>query len=88
VTERPEASMLGLSRIVGTSRERIVDTATELLSNRAAYLAMSEAESPYGDGRASERIVTSLTRWFRGEHPVLNEYEQFRGAERVEQMAA
>jgi len=88
VTERPEASMAGLSIIVGTSRLRIVHEASRLLSNRAAYRAMSEAESPYGDGRASVRIADALTRWFRGERPILEAWEQFQGAARLEQVAA
>lgn len=77
VTERPEASMMGLARIVGTSRERIVDEASTLLTNHALYRSMSEAESPYGDGRASERIATALNRWLNGASPVLSEEEQF-----------
>ena len=77
VTERPEASMLGLARIVGTSRERIVREATRLLTDAAAYRSMSERESPYGDGRAAERICVALRRWFDGVQPVLDEAEQF-----------
>jgi UDP-N-acetylglucosamine 2-epimerase (non-hydrolysing) len=77
VTERPEASLRGLSVIVGTSRERIVEEASRLLSDVAAYRRMSEAASPYGDGRASERIAKALARWFAGERPVLTEAEQF-----------
>src|SRR5437588_2524426 len=65
VTERPEASMAGLSIIVGTSRERIVTEASRLLSDAVAYRAMSEAENPYGDGRAAARIAESLARWWR-----------------------
>jgi UDP-N-acetylglucosamine 2-epimerase (non-hydrolysing) len=77
VTERPEASMLGLARIVGTSRERIVREATRLLTDAAAYRSMSERESPYGDGRAAERICVALRRWFDGVQPVLDDAEQF-----------
>jgi UDP-N-acetylglucosamine 2-epimerase (non-hydrolysing) len=77
VTERPEASMLGLARIVGTSRERIVEEATTLLTDTGVYRSMSERESPYGDGRAAERICTALRRWFDGVQPVLDESEQF-----------
>jgi UDP-N-acetylglucosamine 2-epimerase (non-hydrolysing) len=79
VTERPEASMMGLSRIVGTSREAIVEEASELLTNPAAYRAMAEGSNPYGDGRAAERIVESLVRWFHGERPILEDRFQFRG---------
>ena len=85
VTERPEASMMGLARIIGTSREAIVSEAAELLSDPAAYRSMSEGENPYGDGRAAERIVESLVRWFHGKRPVLDDWKQFRGALRAAQ---
>jgi UDP-N-acetylglucosamine 2-epimerase (non-hydrolysing) len=88
VTERPEAAMLGLSRIVGTSRQRIFDEASALLTNEALYRSMSEAESPYGDGRASFRISTALSRWLHGAHPVLAEEEQFSYAPRLVEAAA
>ena len=32
------------------------DAATELLTDEAAYAAMSTSRSPYGDGRAAARI--------------------------------
>ena len=88
VTERPEASMLGLSRIVGTSRERIVESAAELLTDSALYRSMSEAESPYGDGIASQRIATALSRWFDGASPILLEEDQFSYEPRLESAAA
>jgi len=88
VTERPEAAMLGLSRIVGTSRERIVEEASALLTNADLYRSMSEAESPYGDGRAASRICTALARWLHGSHPVLAEEEQFSYAPRLAEAAA
>jgi UDP-N-acetylglucosamine 2-epimerase (non-hydrolysing) len=46
--------------VVGTDRERIVATAARLLSSRDEYQRMASAVSPYGDGRASERIVAAL----------------------------
>ncbi|MGZ4815727.1 MAG: non-hydrolyzing UDP-N-acetylglucosamine 2-epimerase [Terriglobales bacterium] len=88
VTERPEASMMGLARIVGTSRERIVQEAATLLTNRSLYRSMSEAESPYGDGRASQRISQALTRWFQGSLPILQDEEQFSYAPRLVSVAA
>lgn len=77
VTERPEAAMRGLSVIVGTSRKRIVEEASRLLTDEEQYRQMSEAASPYGDGRAAERIVKAIGRWFRGERPALKQSEQF-----------
>jgi len=86
VTERPEASIMGISRIVGTSRQVIVEEASELFSNRAAYRSMSERGNPYGDGRAAERIVESLSRWFHGRQPLLESWQQFQGAARADQV--
>ena len=79
VTERPEASMMGLARIVGTTREAIVREATDILSSTVVYRTMSEGANPYGDGRASQRIVESLWRWRSGETPVLDLAQQFDG---------
>jgi UDP-N-acetylglucosamine 2-epimerase (non-hydrolysing) len=59
-TERPEGVEAGTAVVVGTDRDRIVETAARLLSSRADYQRMASAVSPYGDGRASERIVASL----------------------------
>jgi UDP-N-acetylglucosamine 2-epimerase (non-hydrolysing) len=60
VTERPEAVAAGTVKLVGTDIGPIVDTATELLDNPNAYSTMSAIHNPYGDGRACERIITSL----------------------------
>jgi len=59
-TERPEGVEAGTAVVVGTDRERIVATASELLASTEAYQRMASAVSPYGDGRASERIVAAL----------------------------
>ncbi len=59
-TERPEGVEAGTAVVVGTDRERIVETAARLLSSPEAYARMANAVSPYGDGKASERIVAAL----------------------------
>jgi UDP-N-acetylglucosamine 2-epimerase (non-hydrolysing) len=59
-TERPEAVQCGAARLVGTDVDRIVNAATELLTDPSAYAKMSQSVSPYGDGRASERIADLL----------------------------
>ena len=59
-TERPEAVEAGTVELVGTSTERLVERATRLLDDPAAYAAMSFAHNPYGDGRAAARIVEAL----------------------------
>ena len=60
VTERPEGVAAGTAVVVGTNRERIVSTASQLLSDRERYEQMANAVNPYGDGHASERIVRAL----------------------------
>ena len=59
-TERPEGVEAGTVKLVGTVVERIVEEATTLLSDEAAWQAMSEAHNPYGDGHASQRIADAL----------------------------
>ena len=63
-TERPEAVEAGTVKLVGTDKESVYRTATELLMNETAYLAMSNAVNPYGDGLASDRIVQALRHEF------------------------
>lgn len=86
VTERPEASLMGLARIVGTSREAIVAEASDILGSSVVYRTMSEGQNPYGDGRASTRIAESLWRRLNGVTPVLDQAQQFESAVR-EQIA-
>lgn len=60
VTERPELIEAQAGRLVGTDSQRILEEATRLLNDRAAYQAMSGVKNPFGDGRAAERIVKIL----------------------------
>lgn len=78
VTERPEASQFGMSKIIGMSRERIVEEAEELLTDAKAYRDMSEGQNPYGDGRAAERIVEAVARWHQGLTPLLEPEKEFK----------
>jgi UDP-N-acetylglucosamine 2-epimerase (non-hydrolysing) len=63
VTERPEAVDAGTARLVGDDRERIVTEVSRLLTDSSAYLAMSRAHNPYGDGHAAQRIVTACRKF-------------------------
>lgn len=63
-TERPEGLAAGTALLTGTNTEVIVKHATRLLTSKAAYLAMTTAKNPYGDGYAAERIVTRINRFF------------------------
>ena len=56
-TERPEAVAAGTVRLVGTSTSRIFDEVARLLTDADAYRSMAAAHNPYGDGRATPRIL-------------------------------
>jgi UDP-N-acetylglucosamine 2-epimerase (non-hydrolysing) len=59
-TERPEGIEAGTARLVGADYGRIIDETCRLLDDDEHYCAMSRAHNPFGDGRASERIVRLL----------------------------
>lgn len=59
-TERPEGIEAGTLKLVGTDEEVIYRSFSELLTDKEAYEAMSQASNPYGDGHASERIADIL----------------------------
>jgi len=59
-TERPEAIKAGTVILVGTSKEKIVNEALELLNDEERYKQMSKLHNPYGDGNACQRIVTFM----------------------------
>jgi UDP-N-acetylglucosamine 2-epimerase (non-hydrolysing) len=63
-TERPEAVMAGTAKLVGTHPTKIFQTAAELLHDRAAYDVMAKAVNPFGDGQASDRILTITKNYF------------------------
>lgn len=56
-TERPEAVSAGTVILVGTDKEKIISETSRLLVDTEAYQQMSKTHNPYGDGKASERIV-------------------------------
>ena len=57
VTERPEAVEAGTVKLVGADTAKIVQQVGKLLTDQTAYLKMSKAHNPYGDGLATDRIV-------------------------------
>ncbi len=62
-TERPEGIEAGVSKLIGTETEIIVNEVTKLLTDQDAYQKMSQQANPYGDGHAAERIVELLLRY-------------------------
>ena len=66
-TERPEAVDAGTVRLVGTNKDAVYKAAYELLHDEEAYKTMSNSVNPYGDGKASERILQALRHEFLGD---------------------
>jgi UDP-N-acetylglucosamine 2-epimerase (non-hydrolysing) len=56
VSERPEGVEKGFSKLVGTQKHLIVENAKYLLENGF----VTQNKNPYGDGKASKRIVDFL----------------------------
>ena len=70
-TERPEAITAGTVKLAGTRFEGVYEALRELLDQEGTYLNMARAINPYGDGKASGRIVDALLYSFglKGERP-------------------
>jgi len=63
-TERPEAIEAGTARLVGTDKGAIIAQALKLLTDSAAYEGMAKATNPFGDGRASAKILRIVKTYF------------------------
>ena len=59
-TERPEAVEAGTVKLIGTAFEDVLQETNRLLDDTQYYRQMADACKPYGDGKASERIVKTL----------------------------
>jgi len=64
-TERPEALEAGTVKLVGTDKNKILQTVKKLLDRPEEYQQMANAVNPYGDGHASKRIVQALLYHFK-----------------------
>ncbi|MEI6563423.1 MAG: UDP-N-acetylglucosamine 2-epimerase (non-hydrolyzing) [bacterium] len=62
-TERPEAVMAGTVKVVGSDCRGIIKATEELLTNPDLYGKMACAHNPYGDGKATERIVAACRKF-------------------------
>lgn len=60
VTERVEGIEAGTAKLVGTKKENILKAVQDLIEHPLEYQRMAKAINPYGDGKASERIVDIL----------------------------
>ncbi|OGC14928.1 UDP-N-acetylglucosamine 2-epimerase [candidate division WOR-1 bacterium RIFOXYA2_FULL_37_7] len=59
-TERPEAIIAGTVKLIGVNGKKIFSEAEKLLIDRILYKKMQHAVNPYGDGKASARIVSAI----------------------------
>lgn len=62
-TERPEAVEAGTVVVAGTEEGDIFRIANELLNDKSKYEKMARSINPYGDGKASERIIERILAW-------------------------
>ena len=63
-TERPEGVAAVTLKLVCTESEKVKKEMEELLDNDAEYQRMAQAKNPYGDGKASERILDAIAYYF------------------------
>ncbi len=59
-TERPEALDAGTVKLVGTDDKLIIEQVSKLIDNTKYYNSMAQANNPYGDGKACNRIINNL----------------------------
>ncbi|EOX4462056.1 MULTISPECIES: non-hydrolyzing UDP-N-acetylglucosamine 2-epimerase [Vibrio harveyi group] len=59
-TERPEAVEAGTVKLVGTDVTKITESLDLLLDDQDEYKKMSFSHNPYGDGKASQRIINAI----------------------------
>lgn len=64
-TERQEGVEAGTAKLVGVDGNNIFKETIKLLENKELYNSMADAKNPYGDGKASERIVNILDSYYK-----------------------
>lgn len=64
-TERPEGVETGVAKLLGTDKNKIIEEVTSLLDNRNERKKMIKDRNPYGDGKASDRILKAIEEFFK-----------------------
>ncbi|MHB1348225.1 MAG: non-hydrolyzing UDP-N-acetylglucosamine 2-epimerase, partial [Candidatus Humimicrobiaceae bacterium] len=64
-TEREESVEIGISKLVGTDMDAIIESTSLLLENESEYKKMTADRNPYGDGKSAERIISSIISYFK-----------------------
>ncbi len=62
-TERPEGVEAGTVRLVGTDFNKIIEEVSRLMIDKEEYNRMAHAHNPYGDGKASDRIINVIMKY-------------------------
>ncbi len=65
VTERPEAVAAGTAKVIGVEEQGVYQDVSELLNNQRVYERMANAVNPYGDGKATLRILDAIRYHFK-----------------------
>lgn len=60
VSERMEGVELGIAKLIGTKKSAIINYVSSLMKNSQLYSKMIARKNPYGDGKASQRIIREL----------------------------
>lgn len=64
-TERPEGVEAGTLKLIGTQSDTVYQEIQTLLLDSLAYNKMANAANPYGNGKASEKIIEALESFFQ-----------------------
>jgi len=64
VTERPEGIESGVVRLIGTDYIKVKEELTRLIQNETYYQGMTKIRNPFGDGKASHRILQHTKKFF------------------------
>lgn len=63
-TERPEAVKAGTVKLIGTERQKVYEETKYLLTDHDEYQRMANTCNPYGDGKASKRIIEAILYYY------------------------
>ncbi len=74
-TERPEAIKFGTAKLVGLNEEKIYRNAKKLFTDKEFYNKMAKSVNPYGDGKAAERTVYAIKKYFGIKSNVISEFK-------------
>jgi hypothetical protein len=74
----------GTALLTGPNAAAIVEHATRLLTDAAAYRTMAAARNPYGDGYAADRILQRIRSYFAAQG-AFSEPVDWQKSERVKQ---